>query len=104
MVNLRLKCPDRYHKYNLNCQTMFWFDELFKHVGEICSLLGHKVLLFNGLAYIDDDIQEHKNPVTYDTLMYVYPNCIYNWLWQDYLKAQDTLKKQDISRKESLDG
>lgn len=102
MVKLQPRYPDCYHSFNLHHKTMFWFNALFKHVGEICSLLGHEVLLLNGLAYIDGDIQERKNPVTYDTLMFVYPNCIHNWVWQDYLKIQDAAKIVD--RKEKVNG
>mgnify|MGYP003302978647 CR=1 FL=1 len=102
VVKLKITRHYAYHGFVPYLETMHWFNALFNHVGELCNLLGHKVLLVNGLAYVDEDIEERKNPMTYDSLMFVYPKCIYNWVMQDYYKKQDTAKY--IARKGRLDG
>ena len=98
MVELNITSHITYTGFDPHWRTLYWFNSLLKHTGELCSLLGHKVLLINGLAYVDEDIEERKNPLTYDSLMFVYPKCIYNLVMQNYYK------KQDISKKEKLNG
>lgn len=98
MVELKITSHLTYHGFEPYIDTTRWFTALLNHIGELCSLLGHRVLLINGLAYVDEDIEERKNPLTYDSLMFVYPKCIYNWVWEDYMKMQN------ISRKEKMNG
>lgn len=102
MVELRIVSHLTYCCFDPYIDTTRWFNALFNHVGELCSLLGHKVLLLNGLAYVDEDIEERKNPLTYDSLMFVYPKCIYNWVWEDHHKKQDVAKS--MARKEKVNG